>query len=244
MSTEAQTLQDVLTDTEVNVEEVNNSQLPQNPYFEGNPFGDVVALDDEQKLLITNKKEELLSLIENNKDLVALQNLSENEKDKLFSQSEKMLTDYIDILRKLKFNFPINKDEHKCMEQVISDKLEYDVNDLFLALRLKFDFLNKIGGLKYKNDELRVLALNVDTVAILFHLLQKHKVKGLSHQSMVFAMLIRKLGEIKKESYNFEEEYKSLASIRNGWTASMQKDGDAPLQEPTSNVDTNTSTAV
>ena len=222
-STEAQSikLDENLEVTPV-TEEVMN-ELDQNPYFEGNPFGDVVVIEDKEKEALTLAKEALLKLIEDNKDETRLQALSEEAKTKLFSQSEVLLKSYVDTLRAAKFNFPITRDEHKSIIQVIEEKLDYDVNDLFLALRLKFDFLDKIGNLNYKANAVRVLSVSVDTVAILFHLLSKYKAKGLSHLSLTYAMVVRKLGEIKKESFSFEEEFKSLTTIRNGWTATMDK---------------------
>lgn len=217
-----ESLDETVTLNEVTEEEV--STLQGNPYFDGNPFGDILVIEEAFNEKIKACNTEFVDFLEANKDVDTLQKLSEKEKDELYGKSEDILNRYLNTLKTIKFNFPLIRDEHKSMLKVIEDKLEYGVNDLFLALRLKFDFLNKMGSLKYGNDELRVFSINIDTVSILFHLLSKHTCKGLGAESLQFAMVLRKLGEIKKTAAIFEEAYTNMTKVRSGWTASMTPD--------------------
>ena len=227
--------QETETTTAVSVNEATQEDvdsLQGNPYFDGNPFGNIPVINDDFNEKIKACNTEFVDFLEKNKDVDTLQQLSEKEKDELYGQSEDILGRYLNTLKTIRFNFPLIRDEHKAMLKVIEDKLEYGVNDLFLALRLKFDFLNKIGSTKYANDEVRVLSINIDTVSILFHLLSKHTCKGLGAESLQYAMVLRKLGEIKKTASIFEEAYTNMTKVRSGWTASMTPDPQPQSEGP------------
>jgi hypothetical protein len=95
------------------------------------------------------------------------------------------------------------------------DKMEYDVNTLFLAIELT----NMLGSWyksdsadKYKDDkELKGFTADATEVTYMYHLIAKHKVKGLTADSYSFAEVLRKIADISKIIQYYDESSKSMS---------------------------------
>ena len=117
---------------------------------------------------------------------------SEQEKDELYKNAQIMWKEYTDILRVAKYNFHLTRPQWKFLTDLLLTKLEYDVNTVFFAIELT-NLLASMKDTKFTNDD-QLIAFEVDATEItyIYHLIAKHKVKGLTKDSYTFANILKR----------------------------------------------------
>ena len=56
------------------------------------------------------------------------------EKDELYQNAQSLWKEYINELKEAKYNFQLNRPQHKFLTELVLSKLEYDVNSVFFAI--------------------------------------------------------------------------------------------------------------
>jgi len=143
------------------------------------------------------------------------------EKDSLYANAQQLYVDYKNELRDAKFNFFFNRPQYNLLTDLLLKKLEYDVNTLFIAMELN-EMLKSIHGTKFQNDsDLAEIKLTATELTYVYHLIQTHKVKGLTQQAYTFASLLTRIGDVSKLINYYDAKAKSLVEDIQKWALSL-----------------------
>jgi hypothetical protein len=147
---------------------------------------------------------------------------SEEEKDELYKNAQLMWKDYANILRTIKYSFFLNRPQWKFLTDLILTKLEYDVNTVFFAIELT-NLLASMKDTKFTDDK-QLIPFPVDATEItyIYHLISKHKVKGLSKDSYTFANILKRIGDISKVFNYYDTAAKNLTGDIQNWVTSFE----------------------
>ena len=119
-------------------------------------------------------------------------------KDNLYQNAQNIWNNFTNSLKEAKYNFHLNRPQHKFLTDLILTKMEYDVNTVFFAIELT----NMMGGMKeakYTNDkDLISFSVNATEITYIYHLISKHKVKGLTKDAYTFSQILYRIGNISK----------------------------------------------
>jgi hypothetical protein len=166
------------------------------------------------------------------------QKKTESEKDELYKESQRLWHLYVSSLRDVKYNFFLNRAQHKFLTDLILTKLEYDVNTVFFAIELT----NLLGGmkdLKFSTDQdLISIPVNATEITYIYHLISKHKVKGLTKDAYTFSKILLRIGSISKVFNYYENISKTLSKEIQDWIVtfdegvSLDENASASFLEP------------
>ena len=163
---------------------------------------------------------------------------SQEEKDSIYGEAQNIWRAYQSSLRDAKYNFHLNRPQWKFLTNLLLQKIEYDVNTVFFAIELT-DMLGGMKKVKYTDDKsLVAFPVNATEITYIYHLIQKHKVKGLTEDAYIFAQILRRIGNISKIINYYDASAKNLATEIQNWVASFE-DGvtlDTSINEETGEV--------
>lgn len=147
----------------------------------------------------------------------------EDVKDELYARAKELWQQYASHLREVKYTFWMNRKHFQYITSLLLEKLEYDVNTVFFAIELT----NMLGSWKkegtLKNDiEFKTYTADATEVTYLYHLIAKHKIKGLTHETYMFAEVLRKIGDISKVISYYDAAAKNLSKEIQEWVASFE----------------------
>jgi DNA polymerase III delta prime subunit len=148
---------------------------------------------------------------------------SEEEKDTLYKNAQEMWKEYINILKSTKYNFFLNRTQYKFLTDLILIKIEYDVNTVFFAIELT-ELLGNMKGTKYTNDKDSMpFEVNATEITYIYHLISKHKVKGLTKDSYTFAQVLHRIGDISKVFNYYDTAGKNLSTDIQNWALTFDE---------------------
>jgi hypothetical protein len=160
---------------------------------------------------------------------------SEDEKNKIYAESQQIWKEYQSCLRDAKYNFHLNRTQWNFLTNLILQKIEYDVNTVFFAIELT-DMLGNMKKVKYTDDKtLIAFPVNATEITYIYHLIQKHKIKGLTKDAYTFAQILRRIGNISKIINYYDTTAKNLATEIQDWVATFE---DGVVSEDVINKDT------
>ena len=99
-----------------------------------------LILTPEEESKLDGKMKEIESYVRSNSG----KGLSEVEKDSLYTSSQELWHSFVNALKDAKYNFQLNRPQHKFLTDLLLTKLEYDVNTVFFAIELT----DMLGGMK------------------------------------------------------------------------------------------------
>lgn len=164
-------------------------------------------------------------------------------KDDLYGRAKELWRQYAAVLRDVKYTFYMNRRQFHFITNLLLQKLEYDVNTIFFAIELT----NMLGswekeGSGKSDDEVRTYTADATEVTYMYHLIAKHKVKGITADTYLFADILRKIGDISKVINYYDTAAKNLSKEIQEWVASFEpeeakgaNDAQAALAETTAN---------
>ena len=181
----------------------------------------------EEYRILSQQDEEILD--EGIRKIVAyMQNnngygLQDTEKDLLYAESQQLWNEYAKHLRRVKYTFYINRKQWQYLTDLLRDKLEYDVNTIFFAIELT----NMLGswaieGTNKDDVSLKGYESDATETTYMYHLISKHKVKGLSNSTYVFSQILLRIGEISKIINYYDNHAKQLSTDIQNWVASFE----------------------
>lgn len=195
-----------------------NVVKPEIKFFENE--NEFIILDSNWESELDGKIIEIENYIKNNDG----KGKSEEEKDELYKNAQLLWKSYASVLTETKYNFFLNRKQYKFLTDLILQKMEYDVNTVFFAIELT----NLLGEMKnnsnYSNDE-DLIAFPVDATEItyIYHLISKHKVKGLTNNSYLFAQVLRRIGDISKVFNYYDTAGKNLSTAIQDWVVTFDE---------------------
>ena len=149
---------------------------------------------------------------------------SEAEKDALYGQAKQYWENYAEALRNIHFTFYLNRKQYQFLTDLLINKMEYDVNTVFLAIELT-DMLGewKSSGSSTKDDvSLNGYVADATEITYIYHLISKHKVNGLSNSSYRFAEVLRRIGAISKIIAYYDTHAKNFSKEIQNWVATFE----------------------
>lgn len=190
------------------------------PEVKFNETGQEISLiNNEVEQSLDSKINEVREFIKSNNG----KGLSNQEKDELYLSSQKLWKKFIDELKDAKYNFFLNRPQHKFLTDLVMNKLEYDVNSVFFAIELK-ELFEVLKETKYKNDtELISYPVNATEITYIYHLISKYKVKGLTKESYLFAEVLMKIGNISKVFNYYDATGKNLSTDIQDWVLTFEE---------------------
>ena len=171
------------------------------------------TINEEVEQLLDNKISSVVKFISEKTG----KGQSDGIKDELYLQGQNLWKELSQSLKDAKYNFHLDRPQHKFLTDLVLSKLEYDVNTVFFAIELKelFDFMKDS---KYKNDtELQSYSVTATEITYIYHLISKYNVKGLSKEAYLFAEVLMKIGNISKIFNYYETQSKNLATEIQDW---------------------------
>ena len=183
--------------------------------------------NETENLIITNYYEnELDSKIKTIEGYItdnSGKGLSDEEKDQLYKSAQELWKEYANSLKDAKYNFHLNRLQWKFLTDLVLSKLEYDVNSVFFAIELT-ELLGSMKEAKYTNDtDLIAFPVNATEITYIYHLIAKHKVKGLTKDAYLFSEVLKRIGSISKV-FNYYDNYgKELSNDIQNWISSFEE---------------------
>jgi len=192
-----------------------NTVKPELSFFENEVLNRLLNFDRE--LLLDGKSDEVRSYMENNPG----HGLSEVEKDMLYAKAQSIYVEFKKSLRDVKFNFYLNRPQYNLLTDLLLKRIEYDVNTVFIAIELT-EILGGMEGTKYTNDkEIKLFEVDATELTYIYHLIQNHKVKGLTKEAYTFSKLLVRIGELSKVINYYDALAKSLPDEIAQWALRM-----------------------
>lgn len=147
---------------------------------------------------------------------------TDSEKDSLYKSAQELWRQYALKLKEVKYNFHLNKSQYKFLTDLILSKLEYDVNTVFFAIELT-ELLGTMKEMKFNNEkDLVILPVNATEITYIYHLISKHKIKGLTKDAYTFANVLKRIGSISKVFNYYDATGKNLSNDIQDWVTSFE----------------------
>jgi len=188
---------------------------------------EVTFFENEINNLIINSQEEVIldsrvSDVENFMKNNSGKGKTEAEKDELYQQAQELWNLFVNSLKEAKYNFYLNRPQHKFLTDLILTKMEYDVNTVFFAIELT-NMMGSMKDVKYTNDkDLVSFSVNATEITYIYHLISKHKVKGLTKDAYTFSNILYRIGSISKIFNYYETLSKSLSKDIQDWVLTFE----------------------
>ena len=146
---------------------------------------------------------------------------TDEEKDELYKGAQELWMAYANSLRDAKYNFHLNRSQWKFVTDLVLSKLEYDVNTVFFAIELT-DLLGSMKDTKFIDDKQSIpFPVNATEITYIYHLISKHKVKGLTKDAYLFSEVLIRIGNISKLFNYYDTLGKNLSTDVQDWVASF-----------------------
>lgn len=188
----------------------------------------LITFENESEYrLISTQDETTLDSIINEIELFMKNNdgkgKSETEKDDLYKGAIDLWNKYATVLRDVNFTFYLNRRQYNFLTDLLIKNMEYDVNTLFLAIDLT-NMLGEWSQIGTAKDDVTISEYTTDATEItyIYHLISKHKVKGLTQSSYRFAEILRKIGSISKIIAYYDTHAKNLSKDIQNWVAAFE----------------------
>jgi hypothetical protein len=189
---------------------------PEVSFFENDM--DNLIITSQEEFLLDSKIKEIEDFMKNNSG----KGKSEEQKDELYLASQSLWGSYSDALKEAKYNFHLNRPQHKFLTDLILTKMEYDVNTVFFAIELT-NMLGTMKEAKYTNDtDLVAFPVNATEITYIYHLISKHKVKGLTKDAYTFSKILLRIGGISKMFNYYEAASKNLSGDIQDWVLTFE----------------------
>lgn len=173
--------------------------------------------------LVENILDNKIANLENFMKTNVGKNQPEEIKDGLYKSAQELWVEYAAALKDAKYNFYLNRPQHKFLTNLLLTKLELDVNTVFFAIELT-DMLANMKDVKYTNDtDIIPFVVNTTEITYIYHLISKHKINGLTKDAYTFAQILRKIGDISKIFNYYDAAGKSLSTEVQDWVASFEE---------------------
>jgi hypothetical protein len=186
-------------------------------FFENDEINLIITPQEESTL--DSKIKDIENYIKNNSG----KGKTEQEKDVLYTSPQGLWHSYVNALKDAKYNFQLNRPQHKFLTDLLLTKLEYDVNTVFFAIELT-DMLGGMKEIKFTNDtDLVAIPVNATEITYIYHLISKHKVKGLTKDSYTFSKILLRIGGVSKIFNYYEAASKNLSQDIQDWVLTFDE---------------------
>ena len=190
------------------------------------------ALLDSGIVLAKPVVEELQSILDKAHDIITAPMPSTNsEKDVAYAEYKETMISYGRTLGEVLYTFGLVEAEYKLLRNAICKELEYNRQDLFIAIVTKENFFDKIesrsGWTQNKfsaKDGLEKFPIDIHDTTRISHLLSEYKVKGLTTSALTYANIVRKIGDISKVFEHFNQLGEAMSERGGNWVQGLSEE--------------------
>jgi hypothetical protein len=165
------------------------------------------------------------------------------DKDKAFGEYRETMIKYGGTLSKIKFNFGLKESEYKLIRKIIFQELEYDRQDLFIALSVRDNFFDVVETAEWQKtkfkggeDAVEIFKIDIHDITRISHLIGQYKIKGLNKVATSYAEVIRKIGDISKIFEHYNKLGEQMSEAGGNWIQNLEKE---PVDETEEKVEVN-----
>jgi hypothetical protein len=223
-------------------------------------------MSDEQRNIVDEQLKALLNsdLVLRKEDRERIENLiSEVEvfyDEAISEDKENRETTYTNYVAKIEefgrtmasvlYNLQLTRDEYLFAKDTIFKKLEYDRENVFVALMVRDEFFNKYDGETHstvKTDiefddvdgkKIGVFPIDINNLTRISHLLGLYRVKDItSKKADYFASIVKKIGDISKIFNYYKVRGEQLQTKGDNWLKGFEKFDKEELGEPTDSIE-------
>ena len=170
-----------------------------------------------EESLLDSKIESIVSYMKETNGL----GKTDEQKDNDYAHAQSLWREYQKELRTVKFNFYLDRSQYTLLTDILLKKLEYDVNNIFIAIELT-ELLGNMSGTKYTSDkEIKSFKVTATDITYIYHLIQNFKVKGLTKDAYTFSKILVRIGEISKLVNYYDAHAKNLTEEISKWALSL-----------------------
>jgi hypothetical protein len=209
----------------MNKEQLNNIVIAEKPELEvlGEDGVKVRLIEPEDEKYLEDKYQEMIDYMVETHD----QGASNSEKDEIYGKAQKMWNEVSGKnggkLNEISFNLLLTKEEATYLKKILAQNAEYDVDTIFYAIEVS-ELIEDFIQTKFSSDkELKKFVMNATDMHYLYHLISKHKVRGLTRQAYTFANIIRSIGASSKLFNYYKEKYENLSKAIMYWAQSLEE---------------------
>jgi len=180
------------------------------------PETKITRAETEMQLIATEQENKLDSIIQEIKDYMSNNSgkfKTNSEKDEMYLSAQKIWKSFIDTLESVKYNFFLDKDQAEYLQDLIQNKLEYDVNSVFFAIEIK----SLIDSIRNSKTDISSFPMSATDVTYIYHLISQHKVRGLGKDSINFSQILLMIGSVSKIFNYYDTTGKNLATDIQDW---------------------------
>lgn len=125
-----------------------------------------------------------------------IQNMSEEEKDKLYKIANYLYNNFALSLNDINFSLIFTYDEAEFIVKTLNHKLEYSSEEVFQMVKFKNETYDKFQDelKRNKNTDIK-LTTNISNIVLFYHLINKYKTLGINKQFELFVSVLNKIGE-------------------------------------------------
>lgn len=178
----------------------------------------VISIEDET--FLDNKMQEIEDFIANNHGL----GKTEQEKDALYHDAQTLWREFVSRLKSMKYFFYLNRKQYNYLTDLLIEKMEYDVDTVFIAVELT-NMLGEWHNNKGKTSDTEVKEYIADATEItyMYHLIAKNKVKGLTTKTFLFVEILKRIGFISKVVSYYDTFAKNSNKEIQDWVSTFEE---------------------
>ena len=177
-----------------------------------------LILNTQEESLLDSKIKEVDEFLKNNSG----KGKTEEEKDELYKKAIDLWHSFVNLLKETKYNFYLNRKQYMFLTDLLLSKIEYDVNTVFFAIELT-DMLGMMKKTKFINDDdLASFVVNATEITYIYHLISKHKVKGLTREAYTYSEVLYKIAGISKIFNYYETATKNAQKDIQDWILTFE----------------------
>lgn len=194
----------------------NHVIKPSMSFFEGDSEYRIMPFMSEMSL--DSKILEIESFMQNNHGF----GKSEFEKDELYEQAKKLWATFTSEFKQVVYTFYLNRKQYHYLLDLLKDKIEYDVNTVFFGIELvKMLGQWEESGAGENDKTVKGYLADATETTYMYHIIAKHKIKGLNSSTHRFSEILLKIGEISKIVSYYDTHAKNLSKQIQEWVASF-----------------------
>jgi hypothetical protein len=159
------------------------------------------------------------SFLDANKDKV-----SSEEATRLFGEYKELLKVHATALKAAKYMIAFSLDEFNFIEKVLTKKLTYNRQDIFIAKRVNENFLSLVQyPPKSKGDTVEVFGIDIDTLTLLSYLVGKYEHTGLDKTAELFASVVENMGNVSRVFEHYNKQAEAINERAHNWIAGLEQ---------------------
>lgn len=147
----------------------------------------------------------------------------EHTKDEIYGKAKELWNLMTDAINGAKFNLNLTKEEYNYLVDLLENEFEYDANTMFFVVEL-LNWIDNVGGKDIKNDiDKEAVQATATEITLIFHIIGKHKIKGLCKEAFLYMEIIKRITEISKLYDYWNNISKELSQEIQHWVASFEE---------------------